>query len=137
MSHCFFHRTTNWMLTSQVSGVAIQLRLRFSQSLKSYELQNLIPNHQSSFCWIYLLLLTLSIIRSSCSPSHHWTSLGFHIAGLNPISLVGLLRWPGGGGGIQSTSTGHWGSSDFSSWTLHYITGSHHTSTWFLLPLLC
>ncbi len=35
--HCFFHRTTNWMLTSQVSGVAIQLRLRFSQSLKPYE----------------------------------------------------------------------------------------------------
>ncbi len=28
--HCFFHRTTNWTLTSQVSGVAIQLRLRFS-----------------------------------------------------------------------------------------------------------
>ncbi len=24
-SHCFFHRTTNWTLNSQVSGVAIQL----------------------------------------------------------------------------------------------------------------
>ncbi len=31
-------------------------------------------NHQSSFCWIYLPLLTLSIIRSSCPPSHHWDS---------------------------------------------------------------
>ncbi len=56
-----------------------------------------IPNHQSSFCWIYLLFLTRSIIRSSCPPSHHWTSLGFHFAGLNPISLVGLSGWPAEG----------------------------------------
>ncbi len=96
-SHCFFHRTTNWTLNSQVSGVAIQLRLRYSQSLKPCELQKPIPNHQSSFCWICLPLLTLSIIRSSCPPSHHWTSLGFHFAGLNPISLVGLSGWPGEG----------------------------------------
>ncbi len=46
-----------------------------------------------------------------------------------------------GRGGIHSTSTGHWGSSGFSSWTppllhIHYITGSHHTGTWLLLPLL-
>ncbi len=85
------------MLNSQVSGVAIQRRLRYSQSLKPYELQKPIPNHQSSFCWICLPLLTLSIIRSSCPPSHHWTSLGFYFAGLNPISLVGLSRWPGEG----------------------------------------
>ncbi len=85
------------MLNSQVSGVAIQLRLRYSQSLKPCELQKLVPNHQSSFCWICLPLLTLSIIRSSCPPSHHWTSLGFHFTGLNPISLVGLSRWPGEG----------------------------------------
>ncbi len=64
---------------------------------EALELQKPIPNHQSSFCWIYLLLLTLSIIRSSCPPSHHWTSLGFHFAGLNPISLVGLSGWPGEG----------------------------------------
>ncbi len=44
--------------------VAIQLRLRYSQSLKPCELQKLIPDHQSSFCWICLPLLTLSIIRS-------------------------------------------------------------------------
>ncbi len=93
----FFQRTTNWTLNSQVSGVAIQLRLCYSQSLKPCELQKLIPNHQSSFCWICLPLLTLSIIRSSCPPSHHWTSLGFHFAGLNPISLIGLSRWPGEG----------------------------------------
>ncbi len=85
------------MLTNQVSDVDIQLRLRYSQSLKPCELQKLIPNHQSSFCWISLPLLTLSIIRSSCPPSHHWTSLGFHFAGLNPISLVGLSGWPGEG----------------------------------------
>ncbi len=77
--------------------MAIQLRLRFSQSLKPCKLQKLIPNHKSSFCWIYLLLLTLLTIRSSCLPSHHWTSQGFHFAGLNPISLVGLSRWPGEG----------------------------------------
>ncbi len=79
-SHCFFHRTTNWTLNSQVSGVAIQLRLRYSRSLKPCELQKPIPNHQSSFCLICLPLLTLSIIRSSCPPSHHWTSLRFHFA---------------------------------------------------------
>ncbi len=79
-SHCFFHRTTN-----------------YSRSLKPCELQKPIPNHQSSFCWICLPLLTLSIIRSSCPPSHNWISLGFHFAGLNPISLVGLSRWPGEG----------------------------------------
>ncbi len=48
-----------------------------------------------------------------------------------------LLGWVG----IQSTSTGHWGSSGISFWItpllhIHYITGSHHTSTWYLLPLL-
>ncbi len=77
--------------------MAIQLRLRYSQSLKPCKLQKPIPNHQSSFCWICLPLLTLSIIRYSCPTSHHWTSLGFHFAGLNPISLVGLSGWPGEG----------------------------------------
>ncbi len=77
--------------------MAIQQRLRYSQSLKPCELQRPIPNHQSSFCWIFLLLLTLSIIRSSCPPSHHWASLGLHFTGLNPISPVGLSGWPGEG----------------------------------------
>ncbi len=61
------------------------------------ELQRSIPNHQSSFCWIFLLLLTLSIIRSSCPPSHRWASLGFLFTGLNPISPAGLSGWPGEG----------------------------------------
>ncbi len=98
---CFcFEKWTIWTNSApnnQVSGVAIQLRLRYSRSLKPCELQKPIPNHQSSFCWICLPLLTLLIIRSSCPPSHHWTSLGFHCAGLNPISLVGLSGWPGRG----------------------------------------
>ncbi len=97
MSHCFFYRKTTWMLNSQVSGVAIQLRLCYSQSLNPCELQKPIPNHQSSFCSICLQLLTLLIIRSSCPPYHNCTSLGFHFAGLNPISLVGLSGWPGEG----------------------------------------
>ncbi len=29
--------------------------------------------------------------------SHHWASLGFHFAGLNPISMAGLSGWPGEG----------------------------------------
>ncbi len=77
--------------------MAIQQRLRYSQSLKPCESQRPIPNHQSSFCSIFLLLLTRSIIRSSCPPSHHWASLGFHFAGLNPISPVGPSGWPGVG----------------------------------------
>ncbi len=69
----------------------IQLRLHYSQSLKPCGLQKLIPSHQFSFCWIYLLHLTLLIIRSSCPPSHHWISLGLHFAGLNPISQAHQL----------------------------------------------
>ncbi len=60
-------------------------------------MQKPIPNHQSSVCWIYLPLLTLSLIWSSCPPFHHWTSLGFHFTGLNHIPLVGLSGWPGEG----------------------------------------
>ncbi len=54
----------------------IQLRLHYSQSLKPRRLQKLIPNHQFSFCRIYLLLLTGSVVRYSCPPSHHWASTG-------------------------------------------------------------
>ncbi len=68
---------------------------------------------------------------------HHWDS----------TSLVWILsHWSvfqGGLGreGIQSTTIGHWGSPGLGSWTppllhIHYITGSHHTGTWLLLPLL-
>ncbi len=125
------------MLNSQVSWVPIQLRLSYSQSLKPCELQKSIPNHQSSFCWICLPLLTLSILRSSCPPSHHLTSLGFHFAGLNCISLVGLSGWPGEG---RYPKHINWslGFPRDRSWTptflhIHSITGSHHTGTWLLL----
>ncbi len=96
--HCFFH-FHKVSLGANQSGfkAGIQLRRRYSQSLKSCGLQKLILNHQFLFFWIYLLLLTLSIIRSSCPPSHRWASLGFHFAGLNPISLVGLSGCPGEG----------------------------------------
>ncbi len=116
------------MLNSQVSGVAIQQRLRYSQSLKPCESQRPIPNHQSSFCSIFLLLLTLSIIRSSCPPSHRWASLGFHFAGLNPISPVGPSGWPGVG---RYPKHINWslGFLRIGSWTppllnIHYITGT-------------
>ncbi len=68
---------------------------------------------------------------------HHWYS----------TSLVWILsHWSVfqgglGRGGIQSTSIGHRGSPGLGSWTppllhIHYITGSHHTGTWLLLPFL-
>ncbi len=75
--------------------MTIQLRLCYSQSLKPCELQKPIPNHQSSFCWICLPLLTLSIIRSSSPPSHHWTSLGLHFAGLNLLGWSFRVAWGG------------------------------------------
>ncbi len=83
------------MVTNQDSDVDVQLRLRYSQSLKPCELQKLIPNDQFSFCWIYLLLLTLLTIRFSWPHSHHWASQGLHFTGLNPISMAGLSMWPG------------------------------------------
>ncbi len=93
----FCQSITYWTLTNQGSDMYIQLRLHYSQSLKPCGLQKLIPTHQSSFCWICLPILTLLTIRSSCPSSHHWISHGFHFTGLNPISLVGLSRWPGVG----------------------------------------
>ncbi len=83
----------------------------------------------------------LVFIHNQSTLSHHWISLGFHFAGLNHISLV-IFQGVLGRGGIQSTSIGHWGSPGIGSWIppllyIHYITGSHHTVTWFLLPFLC
>ncbi len=69
---------------------------------------------------------------------------------LSSLDITGIpLRWfesyltgRSFRGGIQSTSIGHWGSPGIGSWTppllhIHYITGSHHTGTWLLLPFLC
>ncbi len=129
------------MLNNQDPDIDVQMRLCYSQSLKPCELQKLIPNHQSSFCWICLLLLTLLTITLSCPPSQHWTSLGFHFAGLNFISKLGLSRWPGEGRYLQNIN---WSlgflrdrflDPSSSPHTLHHW--SHHTSTWFIIPLLC
>ncbi len=104
-----------------------------TQSLNPCKLQKPIPNHQFSFCLIYLLLLTLNhqILLSTLS------SLGITRIPLRWTFQGGLRR-----GGIHRTSTGHWGTSGISSWTpfilhIHYITGSHHTTKLFLIPLLC
>ncbi len=66
----FFHRTTNW------TGVAIQLRLSYSVT---EPLRIAKANSKSSV----LILLDLSLLltpSTSCPPSHHWISLGFHFA---------------------------------------------------------
>ncbi len=128
--HCFFHRTTNWMLTRQVSGVAIQLRLRFSQSLKPYELHKLIPNYQSSFCWIYLLLLTLSIIRSSCPPSHHWTSQGFHFACLNLTRRSFEVTWEGRYPKHMDFVSQHWSLGFLKDQFLDHSSSPHTLHHW-------
>ncbi len=69
----------------------IQLRLRYSKETTKAD------SMTSVLILLDMLLLTLLIIRSSCPPSHHWTSQGFHFAGLNPVSMVDLSRWPGEG----------------------------------------
>ncbi len=92
--HYFFHRRTNWTLTSQVSEVAIQLRLHYSVT---DALRVVKTDSKSSV----LILLDLSdafdLLLFSCPPSHHWASQRFHFAGFNPISQVGLSGWPGEG----------------------------------------
>ncbi len=113
----------------------LQIRSSFLLCLFMLRKQKLIPNHRFSFCCVYLLLLTRLTIRSSCPPSHHWASQTFHFVGLNPISMVGLSRWPGEGRYPQNIN---WSLGflrdrffDPSSVHIHYITGSHHTGTWF------
>ncbi len=80
----------------------------------------------------------------SSDPPVHPLITGYH---WDSTSLVWILsHWSVfqgglGRGGIQSTSIGHWGSPGLGSWTppllhIHYITGSHHTGTWLLLPFL-
>ncbi len=107
------------MQTSQVFGVAIQLRLRYSRSLKPYELQKLIPNHQSSSCWICLPLLRLV---------NHQILLST----LSSLDITGIpLRW------FESYLTGRsfevaWGGEVSKAHQL--VTGIHQGSV--LGPLL-
>ncbi len=119
--------------------MAIQLRLHYCLSLKLSGLRKLIPNHQFSFCWIYLSPSILWIIRSSCPPSPQWASQGFNFAGLNPISQVDLSGWPGEGRYPKHINC----SLEFPrdqlldpSSSPYNIAGTHHTGTWFLLPLV-
>ncbi len=137
----FLSNIIYWMLTNQDSDVDIQLRLCYSQSLKPCELQKLIPNHQfssaGSICYFWHCQSSDPPVHPLIT-GHHWDS----------TSLVWILsHWSVfqgglGRGGIRRTLTGHWGSSGIGSWTppllhINCITGSHHTSTWFLIPLLC
>ncbi len=71
--------------------------------------------------------------QESYASSHCTTIWG--IRTLNPISMAGLSRWPGEGRYPQNIN-GSLGLLRIGSWTppllhIHYITGSHHTSTWF------
>ncbi len=66
-SHCFFHSTTNWMLNSQVSGVAIQQRLRYSQSLKPS------PHSAGSFCCFWHCQSSDPPVHPLIA-GHHWDS---------------------------------------------------------------
>ncbi len=68
---------------------------------------------------------------------HHWDSTSL----VWIVSHWSVFQGGLGRGGIPRKLTGHWGSSGIGSWTppllhIHYITASHHTGTWLLLPLL-
>ncbi len=106
-------------------------------SLKPCGLQKLIPNHRFSFCCFWHCQSSDPPVHPLIT-GHHWDSTSL----VWILSHWQVLRGDLGRGGIQSTSIGHWGSSGIGSWTppllhIHYITGSHHTGTWHLLPLLC
>ncbi len=89
------------------------------------------------------VLILLDLSAAFDTVNHHillsplWTSQGFHFASLNPISLVGLSRWPGEGRYPQNIN-----------WSLGFLRGQfldpssspHHwvpSYNGFLLPLLC
>ncbi len=102
LSACTIHviHTLSFQGNMEENSTDVHLRENWdcaTLSPKPCKLQKLIPNHQFSFCCIYLLLLTLLTIRFSWPPSHHWASQGLYLTGLNPISMAGLSRWPGEG----------------------------------------
>ncbi len=90
---------------------------------------------------------TLSTVSAVFDTVNHQIILitGHHRDSTSLILILSQWQVFQGGLGrrdIQRTSTGHWGSSGISSWTppllhIHYITWSRHTSTWFLIPVLC
>ncbi len=92
---------------------------------------------KSSVLRIYLPLLTLSIIRFSWPPSHYWASLRWFESYLNGKSFK--VAWGGDVSAEHQLVTVVPPGSVLGPPPLlhkHYITGSHHTSTWFLIPLL-
>ncbi len=93
----------------------------------------------SSFCLDLSAAFDTLTMRLSWPPSHHWASQGF-------TSLVWILsHWQVlqcGLGGEVSTEhqlvTGVLRDRFLDPLLhIHYITGSHHTGTWLLLPFLC
>ncbi len=81
------------MLNGQVSGEAIQLRLRYSVTEAMQ-----IAKADSKL--LALILLDLSATFDTVNHQillSTLASLGFHFAGLNRISLVSLSGWPGEG----------------------------------------
>ncbi len=99
-------------------------------------LKNLIPNHQFSFCWIYLPLLILWIIRFFCQPlttGHHRTPTSLVWVFISQVGLSGLpgvgryskdFNWSGDSSGISR------GPLLF----FIYMTSLGPTGAWFLLP---
>ncbi len=91
MSHCFFHK-----LDAKQSG------FRSGHSTETALLCHWSPANCKSWFQIISPHSVGSVCRfwhcqSSDHLVHHGTSLGFHFAGLNPISLVGLSGWSGEG----------------------------------------
>ncbi len=100
--NCFFHRTTNWTLNSQVSGVAIQLRLCYSRSLSPADCKSrfqIISPHSAGSVGRFWHCQSSDPPVHPLITGHHWDS----------TSLVWILsHWSvfqGGLGreGIQST----------------------------------
>ncbi len=108
------------MLNSQVSGVAIQLRLRYSvtEALRIAK-----ADYKSSV----LILLDLSAAFNTVNHQILLSTLSsLDITGIPPRLFESYLT----GRSFRVA----WGGEAFLH--IHYITGSHHTGTWLLLTLL-
>ncbi len=132
----FCQSITYWTLTNQGSDVDIQLRRRDSQSLKPCWFQIISSHSVGSICCFWHCQSSDPPVHPLITGHHRDSTLLVWILSHWQVFQGGLGR-----GGIQRTSIGHWGFPGLGSWIppllhIHYITGSH-TSTWYLLPLLC